>query len=100
SSFAATDLIAVLDDHRVESIVEVVGQGDGVSFDPLFERTEQGLVATGRIDRGESRLIEDLAGSSESYAAVRAAVDRRSDRVRDAVRTGRIAPTRYAGGDR
>ncbi|EMA60970.1 type II secretion system protein E [Halorubrum distributum JCM 13561] len=100
SSFAATDLIAVLDDHRVESIVEVVDQGDGVSFDPLFERTEQGLVATGRIDRGESRLIEDLAGSSESYAAVRAAVDRRSDRVRDAVRTGRIAPTRYAGGDR
>jgi type IV secretory pathway ATPase VirB11/archaellum biosynthesis ATPase len=105
SSFAATDLIAVLDDHRVESIVEVGdhGGGDrdgGVSFHPLFERTEEGLVATGRIDRGESRLIEDLAASDESYAAVREAVDRRSDRIRDAVRTGRIAPTRYAGGDR
>ena len=100
SSFAATDLIAVLDSHRVESIVEVADHGDGVGFDPLFERTRDGLVATGRIDHGESRLIEDLAGSDESYAAVREAVDRRSDRIREAVRTGRIAPTRYPGGDR
>ena len=100
SSFAATDLIAVLNDHRVESIVEVGGHDDGVRFDPLFERTGEELVATGRIDRGESRLIEDLAGSNESYAAVREAVDRRSDRVREAVRTGRIAPMRYVGGDR
>jgi hypothetical protein len=100
SSFAATDLVVVLDSHRVESIVEVADHGDGVGFDPLFERTRDGLVATGRIDRGESRLIEELAGSDESYATVREAVDRRSDRIREAVRTGRIAPTRYAGGDR
>ena len=99
SSFAATDVIAVLDSHRVESIVEVGGRDGGVSFDPLFERTERGLVATGRIDRGESRLIDGLAGSDESYAAVREAVDRRSERISEAVRAGRIAPSRYAGGD-
>ena len=98
SSFAATDLIAVLDDHRVESIVEVVEHDGAVSFEPLFERTGEGLVGTGRIDRGESRLIEGLAAPNESYASVRAAVDRQSDRIREAVRTGRIAPTRYAEG--
>ena len=100
SSFAATDLIAVFDDHRLAAIVEVGDHEEGARFDPLFERTDAGLVATGRIDRGESRLVEDLARSDESYAAVREAVDRRSDRIRDAVRTGRIAPARYAGGDR
>ncbi|QKG92359.1 type II/IV secretion system ATPase subunit [Halorubrum salinarum] len=100
SSFAATDLIAVLDSHRVESIVEVVDRGDGVSFEPLFERTRDGLVATGRVDRGESRLIKALAGADESYAAVRSAVDRRADGIREAVRTGRTAPARYVGGDR
>jgi flagellar protein FlaI len=100
SSFGATDLIAVLDDHRLVSVVEVGDHEGGVSFDPLFERTENGLVATGRIDRGESRLIEGLSGANESYAAVREAADRRSDRIREAVRTGRISPTRYAEGDR
>ncbi|TKX85783.1 type II secretion protein [Halorubrum sp. SS5] len=100
SSFAATDLIAVLDSHRVESIVEVADRGEGVSFEPLFERTRDGLVATGRVDRGESRLIEALAGGDESYAAVRAAVDRRADGIREAVRTGRTDPARYVGGDR
>ncbi|RLM77600.1 type II secretion protein [Halorubrum sp. Atlit-8R] len=100
SSFAATDLVAVLDSHRIESIVEVVDRGDGVSFEPLFERARDGLVATGRVDRGESRLIEALAGADESYAAVRSAVDRRADEIREAVRTGRTAPARYVGGDR
>jgi len=99
SSFAATDLIAVLDSHRVESIVEVDDHDSGVSFDPLFERTNRGLVGTGRIDRGESRLIDGLAGSDESYAAVLEAVDRRTDRIRGAVRSGRTAPRRYAGDD-
>ncbi|MDB2271921.1 ATPase, T2SS/T4P/T4SS family [Halorubrum ezzemoulense] len=99
SSFAATDLIAVLDDHRVESIVEVGDRDGGVSFDPLFERTERGLVGTGRIDRGESRLVEALGGTNESYAAVREVIDRRSDRIREAVRAGRVSPARYVRGD-
>ena len=104
SSFAATDLLVLLDDHRVEAIAEVVGHEDGAAFDPLFERTADGLVSTGRIDRGESRLVERLAGTDGSYAAARAAVEERGERVREAVAAGRTTPERYtefvgAGGE-
>jgi len=95
SSFAATDLIVLLDDHRVDAIAEVTARGDGASFDPLFERTAEGLTPTGRIDRGESRLVERLAWTDESYAAVRAAAEERGERIREAVATGRTDPERY-----
>ena len=95
ASFAATDLIVVLDRHRVDTIVEVVGHDDEPAFEPLFERTGDGLVATGRVDRGESRLIGGLAAAGESYAAVREAIGRRAERVEDAVATGRITPEQY-----
>ena len=98
SSFAATDLIAVLDSHRVESIVEVGDRDGGVSFDRLFKRTGGELVGTGRIDRGESRLIEGLSRSDESYATVRATVDRRGEQIGEAVEAGRISPGDYRGG--
>ncbi|WP_144924882.1 ATPase, T2SS/T4P/T4SS family [Halorubrum salsamenti] len=99
SSFAATDLIVLLDDHRVETIAEVVGHDGESSFEPLFERTGTGLVPTGRIDRGESRLVESLAETGEPYAAVRDAVDLRGERIGEAARTGRITPERYADCD-
>ncbi len=95
SSFAATDLIVLLTDHAVDAIVEVVDHDDGVAFEPLFERSGDGLAPTGAIDRGESRLIDDLTGSGESYAAVRSAVSRRADRIHEAVASGRIHPDRY-----
>jgi len=98
SSFAATDVIAVLNDHRVDTIAEVDGRADGVTFDRLFERRGDGLVETGRIDRGESRLVDDLAAPGESYAAVRSAIERRADRIDEAVRTGRTTPERYDPG--
>ncbi|WP_418281238.1 ATPase, T2SS/T4P/T4SS family [Halorubrum sp. DTA98] len=102
SSFAATDLIVVLDDHEVRTIAEVVDHGEeptdgghAIAFAPLFERTAEGLASTGLIDRGESRLVDDLARPEESYAAVRSAANRRADRVRDAAESGRIDPDRY-----
>ena len=95
SSFAATDLIVLLDDHRVDAIAEVAGHDDGAAFDPLFERTGDGLTPTGRIDRGESRLVERLAGTDGSYAAARAAVGERGERIREAVAAGRTDPERY-----
>ena len=102
SSFAATDLIVVLNDHRVETIAEVVGHDDGASFEVLFERTGSGLVPTGRIDRGESRLVDSLRGTGESYASVRDTVDHRGETIGEAARTGRITPERYVdhGNDR
>ncbi|WP_280585688.1 ATPase, T2SS/T4P/T4SS family [Halorubrum sp. Boch-26] len=96
SSFAATDLIVLLDDHRIDVIAEVVGHNDGAAFDPLFERTAGGLTPTGRIDRGESRLIERLAGTDGSYAAARTAVEERGERIGEAVAAGRTEPDRYA----
>jgi len=100
SSFAATDLIVMLDDHRVETIAEVVEHTDRSAFEPLFERTESGLAPTGRIDRGESRFVESLAETGESYAAVRSAIDRRGEQIGEAARTGRITPERYVDRDR
>ena len=97
SSFAATDLVVVLDDHRIEVIAEVVDHDGDPSFEPLFERTDAGLAPTGRIDRGESRLVESLAETEETYATVRACIGQRSDRIAKAARTGRIEPERYVG---
>ncbi|MFC5277570.1 ATPase, T2SS/T4P/T4SS family [Halorubrum rubrum] len=97
SSFASTDLLVLLDDHRVETVVEVTDHDDVVSFDALFERTVDGLASTGRIGRGESRLVDDLAETEESYADVREAIGRREGRIRTASTTGRTTPDRYAG---
>ena len=99
SSFAATDLVVLLDDHEIDVIAEVIDRDGDATFEPLYERTGAGLVATGRIDRGESRLIDGLAGPDESYADIRAAVDQRAARVRTAVRTRRVTPDRYVDVD-
>ena len=73
SSFAVTDLLVTLetagDRRRVRRIEEVVG-GESVRFETLFDRTGGGLESTGRIDRGNSRLVDALARPEESYAAV------------------------------
>jgi len=99
SSFAATDLVVLLDDHEVDVIAEVVDRDGDAQFEPLYERTGTGLAATGRIDRGESRLVGALADPDESYAEVRAAIDRRAERIATAVRRRRLTPSRYVGVD-
>ncbi|MWV66076.1 type II secretion protein [Halorubrum sp. JWXQ-INN 858] len=98
SSFATTDLVVVLDDHRLHTVAEVVDHGGDTAFEPLFERTGNGLAATGRIDRGESRLVDGLASPEGSYATVRDAIDRRTERIRAAVEAGRIEPERSGAG--
>jgi DNA-directed RNA polymerase subunit RPC12/RpoP len=85
SSFAATDLVATVGRadggrRRLLAVEEV--DGDGTAFDPLFERTPAGLEPTGRIDRGESRLVAALAGATETYASVREAIERRTTAFR------------------
>ena len=87
SAFAATDLVATLDSaHRLSSLTEVRDDG---SFAALFD--EQG--ATGVIDRGESRLLETLAGPDETYADVRQAVSASADRLERLVAAGLTEPT-------
>ena len=93
SSFAATDLLVVVDAHRVVTITEVTGHGNEVAFDPLFERGADGLVATGRVDRGESRLVASLARVDESYADVRKHITRRADGFVTAAKNHSTEPT-------
>lgn len=80
SSFGATDLVVTLEiagrERRVRRIEEVDG-GEEPTFEVLFERTGRGLEATGRIDRGNSRFVADLATPEESYADVREALTAR-----------------------
>lgn len=100
SSFATTDLVVTLglsDDgedsrRRVESVTEVAGGEDGVRFAPLFERDEAGLVPTGRIDRGNSRLLASLAGPDERYADVRSALGDRRARFAETAAVGVDTP--------
>jgi len=92
SAFAATDLLVTLADHRVTAIAEVRTAGDGVAFERLYDRTADGLVATGVVDRGNSRLLADLAGSEETYADVRAELARRRERIATLVAEERVRP--------
>ncbi|SNR53425.1 ATPase, T2SS/T4P/T4SS family [Halorubrum vacuolatum] len=98
TSFATTDLVVIVDDRRVETIAEVCDRGGEIGFEALFERTSEGLVASGRIDRGESHLIESVTGSSGEYAATREVIEARTTAIGRAVETRRLDPRRYVEG--
>ncbi|RXK48481.1 ATPase, T2SS/T4P/T4SS family [Halorientalis pallida] len=97
SSFGATDLLVTLEPYespagrarRVNRIEEVVTV-DGVGFESLFELRDGELTPTGRIERGNSRLVDALAGSTECYAAVRKHLQDRADWLADLADGGRI----------
>jgi len=96
--------------RRLGAIEEVIDGADGPRFSPLFDirastpggsvqddpATQQrdadgsevsGAVATGRIERGRSHLLEQLARPSEPYADVRAVIEARTSRFSDRSRT-------------
>ena len=91
SSFAATDLVVTLEPYetdegrarRVKAIEEVVGT-DPPRFEPLYELDAGILAATGRVDRGNSHLVETMTRSDESYADVLALLDDREADVQTA----------------
>jgi flagellar protein FlaI len=90
SSFGATDLVVTLeiaeDNRRLRLVEEVVG-GEDPTFETLFDRTGAGLEPTGRIDRGNSRLVASLATPDESYADVREQLADRKRLVASLART-------------
>jgi type IV secretory pathway ATPase VirB11/archaellum biosynthesis ATPase len=95
AAFGATDLVCALettpDGRRLTRVEEVLSTDDGVEFAPLFESGP-----TGRLDRGNSRLVAALARPGETYADVRAAVDARADWLDGLAAAGRTAPGRVA----
>jgi len=82
-------------------VEEVIGNGDDIRFEPLYELEGDRAVATGRIDRGESRIVNRLAGPTEDYAAVRRAISSRTELLSTLVNDGRTSPqavaTAYTG---
>ncbi|WP_336034847.1 type II/IV secretion system ATPase subunit [Halobacterium yunchengense] len=84
SSFAATDLVVTLAEtaagRRVTRVEEVTDDGAAA----LFEADGDGVAPTGRIARGNSRVVSSLAAPGEAYADVRDAIDARAASVRTA----------------
>lgn len=100
SSFAATDLLVTVApvetdagrERRVTAIEEVRRGDDGVYFAPLFELDGAGLVPTGPIERGNSRLLASLARPGETYADVREVLDERAAFLETLAKQGRTDP--------
>ncbi|MFB6223218.1 MAG: ATPase, T2SS/T4P/T4SS family [Haloarcula sp.] len=90
-SFAATDLVVTLAPPTAEhgrgiaSIAEVVSHDEGVTFESLYERDGPAATATGRLKRGNSRLVESLANPGESYAAVLDTIETRTEQFGEPV---------------
>ena len=92
SSFASTDLLVSLappPDRGLVGLHEVRATADGPGFETLFDRDG----GTGVVDRGNSRVVADLAGPGEGYADVREALSRRTDLLARLAETGRTDPT-------
>lgn len=104
TSFGSTDFIVTTVRHqtqnrivrRVGAIEELVRDGDDVHFAELFAMGSAGTAATGRMDRGDSRLIADLALPDESYADVLAALAARTDALESMAAEGRTDPDTVA----
>jgi Type IV secretory pathway, VirB11 components, and related ATPases involved in archaeal flagella biosynthesis len=84
SSFCATDAIVTLEvaetaqkARRVRTIEEVVGREEP-SFERLYGRPDGIPAPTGRIERGNSRLLAGMATPQETYADVRTALEDRT----------------------
>ncbi|AGN02034.1 type IV pilus biogenesis complex ATPase subunit [Salinarchaeum sp. Harcht-Bsk1] len=109
SSFGATDLVVTCESYRrpdgerarrVAAIEEVIRGEDGVRFASLFELETAAsatdgrarLVPTGRIDRGNSRLLQALTRPGESYAVLREQIDARAEFVGSLADRGTTAP--------
>ena len=97
SSFGATDLLVTCEPYetaggrarRVRAIEEVVTTEDGVVFEPLYTLKNGNLVATGRIDRGNSRVVESLTRAEERYADLLATLDDRAEWLAELATAGR-----------
>jgi flagellar protein FlaI len=80
--------------HGVGTTHDGVGDspGDRVSFEPLFEQAGDGLVPTGCLGRGNSRLVGTLAAPGESYADVREVLHTRAEWIADLADADRTGP--------
>lgn len=100
SSFTATDLVVTVQAYRtpegrarrVARVEEVLGSDEDVWFEPLYELEGTEARPTGRIDRGESRQVNAMAGPTEAYADVRRAIADRAETIAELADDGRTSP--------
>jgi type IV secretory pathway ATPase VirB11/archaellum biosynthesis ATPase len=92
TSFRVTDAVVTLertdDGSRRVSTIEEVADGEPVAFDTLFHREGEGLAPSGRLDRGNSRLLETVSRPEEAYADVQAALNQRRETLTRRARAG------------
>ncbi len=98
SSFATTDLVVTLGPDRALDAVEEVHGGRPDDFAPLATCEGSTATVTGLLDRGESRLITEIARPTETYADVRAAATERGERIRELADAGRTGVAAVANG--
>ncbi len=104
SSFAVTDLIVTCQTYRTDSgrkrrvsrVEEVMNNGENVFFESLYEVKEDLARSTGRIDRGESRLVDRLTGPGEEYAQIRREINERSAFIKELAEDKRTSPQEVA----
>ncbi len=100
SSFGATDLVVSLASvespagrkRRVTAVEEVIATDEGTRFATLYDLDGTDLTATGRIDRGNSRLAGALAAPGESYADLLDAIEGRRHLIADLAGDDRTRP--------
>ncbi|MBZ6493605.1 type II/IV secretion system ATPase subunit [Natrinema longum] len=104
SSFGATDLVVTVQAYRtpegrsrrIARIEEVLGTGDDIRFESLYELDGTETASTGRIDRGKSRYVQAMSGPTEEYADVRRAIVEREELMRELAEDGRVSPSEVA----
>jgi len=93
AAFGATDLVCTVqagpDGRRLTRVEEVLVTDDGVTFATLFDGE-----LSGRIERGNSRVLAALADPGEEYADVRAAATARGEWLDGLAAAGRTDPGR------
>jgi len=108
SAFGDTDLVVTVaaveaDDgvrRQVRSVAEVIDGEESVRFEPLYApatgttnaRTTASATPTGRVERGNSRLVADLTAPDESYADLRAVLDERERTLGQLAERNETAP--------
>lgn len=98
SSFATTDLVVTAErthtgdgSHRIASIEEITGEtADDIA--PVFAQQDHGGTPTGRIARGSSTLLSELATPTEDYATIRDVIDDRETFITALVADDRTSP--------
>lgn len=99
AAFDATDLIVTVGvdetptgPHRHLASIEEVVDADPVAFEALATRTDGTASLTGRIDRGQSRLLGALGGDSASYEQLREHIQARTQLLAELARRGEHSP--------